>query len=105
MIDMRAGWACGNTALELTHGLGVALGLDFDTTVRRVPHPPTDPLLRSDSLCEVTKPDALHATAEQISSGNSHRGQADLKRFSGQFRHLSINEFVHRRLLLGYHAL
>jgi alcohol dehydrogenase class IV len=78
MIDVRAGWACGNTALELTHGLGVALGLDFDTTVGRVPHPSADAVLRSDSLREVTKSDALDATAEQISSGNSHRRQADL---------------------------
>lgn len=72
MIDARAGRAGGHATLELVHGRGIALGLDFDATISRVSYPSADPVLHGDSLSEVPESNALDAAAEQISSGNVH---------------------------------
>jgi hypothetical protein len=60
LIDVRAGRPCGSAALELTHRVVVALGLDFDTAVVRVPHPSADAVLHGDRLDEIAIPDALN---------------------------------------------
>jgi hypothetical protein len=72
VIDVRAGRSCGRAALELAHRGVVALSLDFDTAVMRVPHPSADAVLRCDLLDEIAKPDALNAPRDEITPGDTH---------------------------------
>jgi hypothetical protein len=61
-----------NRPLESVHRLGLAFRRNLDPSVRQVADPPFYPLTACGRFREVPEPDALHSTADEISSRDPH---------------------------------
>ena len=61
-----------NATLELTHRVGVALGLDFDSSIGQIADKAVQSFASGHCLGKKTEADALNAAADEIASPLAH---------------------------------
>src|SRR5262245_2813841 len=67
VVYAGAGRTPRNALLELPHRVFGAFSFDFDAAVSSVAYPAADSVLCSNSLGEISEPDALYSSLDQIS--------------------------------------
>src|SRR5581483_201134 len=72
-VDVRASRTVAERSLEPVDRLRVAVGVRFHTAVGEVADPPVHPFAAGHGLREISEPDALHASADEITARDPHR--------------------------------
>jgi hypothetical protein len=70
----RAGRAVADRPLESLDRLRLAFRERFDAAVRQVPNPPMQAFAQRDRFGEESEANALHASTDQVPSGNPQSG-------------------------------
>jgi hypothetical protein len=73
-LHTRAGRAVADRPLETLDRLRLAFRERFDAAVREIPHPPVQAFAQRRRFGEESEADALHASTDQVPSGNPQSG-------------------------------
>jgi amino acid transporter len=91
-VDARVRRSLTDRALESLDGGGFALGGDLDTAVREIANPAGDAVARRGVGGEVPESDALHASANEVSSSHAHRPYDSIRNLADSIKRFFVGK-------------